>query len=247
MDLADLLTLGKKYLRDAMPGGVLNPEVTRQSVLDGAAIASSPVPVLGDLLGLGADVNRYATDPASRTAGNYALSAFGALPFMPSLAGMIRTPVGRIPENAVDARSLADMLQRAGERAGYYVQRSDSAISPSKYVAFSKHDDEVGDTVRQVRISNHADKYPELANGIRTSVDPSTEVSFEQAVNWLAREGFPTTLSKKYKDIPTWEQYYAARRAADATPEVRLQKLRDAWLNQPKATRGPRPTIDDVK
>lgn len=89
MDLADLLTLGKKYLRDAMPGGVLNPEVTRQSVLDGAAIASSPVPVLGDLLGLGADVNRYATDPSSRTPGNYALSGLGLLPFVPAMGGVI--------------------------------------------------------------------------------------------------------------------------------------------------------------
>lgn len=206
-------------------------------------LLASGTPGIGDAMS-GYDAVKSASE------GNYgeaALNGVGLLPFVPAMGGMIKGPVGRIPENAADTRSLADMLQRAGERAGYSVQRSDSAVSPSRYISFGKAGDEAGDTVRQVRLSNHADKYPELSNGVRTSVDPSTEVSFEQAANWLAREGFPTSLSKKYSNIPTWEQYYAAKRAADATPEIRLQKLRDAWLNQPKATRGPRPTLDDLK
>ena len=86
--LADLVRMGKQYVSDALPGGSLNPEVNRQGILDGAALSTTAVPVLGDLLGLGADLNRYATDPESRTAGNFALSGLGMLPFVPNMAGM---------------------------------------------------------------------------------------------------------------------------------------------------------------
>ena len=75
----------KQYLGDAAPGGVLNPEVTRQGLLDSAAIATTPVPLLGDVAGLLADANRYATDPSSRTPGNFALSGLGLLPFVPGM------------------------------------------------------------------------------------------------------------------------------------------------------------------
>jgi hypothetical protein len=166
--------------------------------------------------------------------------------FNPAAVGMIRTQVGRIPETASETRMLADLLQRAGEKAGYVVRRNDSAISPSRYVSFTKAGDEIGDTTRQVRISNHIDKYPELADGIRTSIDPTTAVSFEQAVNWLGREGFPTNLSARYKDVPSWEQYYANQSAARASEQSRLDGLLGAWRNLPKATRGDMPTLDDV-
>lgn len=79
----------KQYVRDAMPGGALNPEVKPQDTLDAAALSLSPVPLVGDAAGLLADGYRYATDPSSRTPLNYGLSALGALPFVPSMAGQI--------------------------------------------------------------------------------------------------------------------------------------------------------------
>ena len=83
-----LLDAFKQYVRDAMPGGALNPEVTKQGLLDTAAVATTPVPVLGDLLGLAADVKRLKDNPQERTPMNIGLSALGVLPFVPSLAGM---------------------------------------------------------------------------------------------------------------------------------------------------------------
>jgi len=74
----------KQYLKDAAPGGALNRELTPQGLFDAAALGTAPVPVLGDVVGLGADAYRYATQPEERTAGNYALTALGALPFIPS-------------------------------------------------------------------------------------------------------------------------------------------------------------------
>mgnify|MGYP000988061706 CR=1 FL=1 len=79
----------KQYVRDAMPGGVLNREIKPQDTLDAAALSLSPVPLVGDAAGLLADGYRYATDPSSRTPLNYGLSALGALPFVPSMAGQI--------------------------------------------------------------------------------------------------------------------------------------------------------------
>lgn len=158
-------------------------------------------------------------------------------------AGMIVGELGRIPENHADTNKLAAMLRRAGEAKGYEVIEEGSAVSPSMYVTFVNPVDD--SLTRQVRLSNHADKYPELARGIRSSVDPSTGVTFEQAVNWLGREGFPTSLSTRYSNVPTWEEYYA-QRALTSTKEATLQRLIDAWRNKPKATRGPMPTLDDI-
>lgn len=83
--MAGLLGALKQYLRDAGPGGALNPEVTRQGLLDSAAFATMPVPLLGDAVGLAADANRFATDPSSRTPLNFGLSALGMLPLIPNL------------------------------------------------------------------------------------------------------------------------------------------------------------------
>jgi hypothetical protein len=171
-----------------------------------------------------------------------------ALDWAPMGLGMIKTAVGRIPETHSETTKLADMLTRAGEKKGYVVNRSGSAISPSQYVTFSQRDPVTEELInqRQVRLSNHADKYPELASGVRTSVDPSTEVSFEQAVNWLGRNGYPTSLSVRYKDIPTWEDRFKRQAEARNTTSAKLDNLISAWRNMPKATRGEMPTIDDI-
>ena len=93
--MASIWDAAKQYFRDAMPGGVLNPEVSKQGILDTAAISLSPVPLLGDAVGLLADANRYVTDPRSRTPENYGLSAVGLLPFVPSMAGIVKPSVAR--------------------------------------------------------------------------------------------------------------------------------------------------------
>lgn len=51
--------------------------------------AASFFPGVGDAAGLMGDAAMYATDPASRTPGNYALSAAGLLPFVPA-AGVLK-------------------------------------------------------------------------------------------------------------------------------------------------------------
>lgn len=60
------------------------------SPLDKAALATIPVPILGDVLGLTADMANYFTKPESRTWFNFAMSAAGALPFVPP--AVVRKP-----------------------------------------------------------------------------------------------------------------------------------------------------------
>lgn len=70
------------------PGGVSKPQERDRpqrlgKLLAGASMLPGPS---GDLLGPISDAYMYATEPESRTPGNFALSALGALPFLPSLA-----------------------------------------------------------------------------------------------------------------------------------------------------------------
>lgn len=166
------------------------------------------------------------------------------LGFAPMGLGMIKNQFGRIAENGIDANKLAGMLERAGIDKGYFITRESSNVSPSQYLTFSNG---IDDSIRQIRISNHADKYPELASGKRYSTDPVTENTFENAVNWLAKEGYPTKLSNKYSNIPDYSEHLLQQRILRETPEYRLKALQEAWLNKPKATRGKYPTIEDLK
>jgi hypothetical protein len=50
-------------------------------------LLAAPIPVVGDVAGLLGDAAMYAAKPEERTAGNMALTALGALPFVPSVAG----------------------------------------------------------------------------------------------------------------------------------------------------------------
>ena len=60
-----------------------------QEILDSLAMGSSVIPGVGDAMGIVADANMYKNDPKSRTAGNFALSALGLLPFVPGAAGVV--------------------------------------------------------------------------------------------------------------------------------------------------------------
>jgi hypothetical protein len=70
------------------PGGISQPQERDRpqrlgKLLAGASMLPGPS---GDLLGPLSDAYMYAMEPESRTPGNFALSALGALPFIPSLA-----------------------------------------------------------------------------------------------------------------------------------------------------------------
>ena len=59
-----------------------------QEMLDAAALATMPIPIVGDVAGLASDAYRFATDPESRTLENAAWASLGMLPFVP-FGGML--------------------------------------------------------------------------------------------------------------------------------------------------------------
>jgi hypothetical protein len=74
-----------------MPGGLLTaePEKPKGATVGGLLTAGAMMPgPTGDVLGPLADAYMYATDPSSRKMSNYALSAAGLLPFVPSVGAM---------------------------------------------------------------------------------------------------------------------------------------------------------------
>lgn len=195
--------------------------------------AAQNIPVAGDVLSGGMAVY----DAAKGDYPSALMNALGVLPFVPSFGGMIKTKYGRVPETGSEIKSLAEMLDRNGMKAGHDVVVSSSGVSPSTYLTFSKD----GIPSQQVRLSNHKDFYPELAptgdGSSRFSVDPVSGNTFEEAVNWLADKGFSTPLAKRFEPFRGVQAAEIKAHEANA-----LQRKIDAWRNQPKATRGPMPT-----
>ena len=102
-----------------MPQDYSDRDLTGE-LLNAGSLALSPVPFVGDALGLGADYRMYQTKPEERTMGNYAMTLAGLLPFVPS-ASATKTAVRSaeaIKEGAKRGIDLAeaDRMQRAAEQ-----------------------------------------------------------------------------------------------------------------------------------
>jgi len=63
-----------------------NAVTENMTPLEKASIAATPVPLLGDVLGLSADMEMYFTDPESRTFFNVMMSGASLIPFVPPVS-----------------------------------------------------------------------------------------------------------------------------------------------------------------
>lgn len=82
------------------PGGLAQYQPAQDAPLEAedALAALSFAPVFGDVAGLAGDAAMYATDPSTRTPGNYAMTAAGALPFVPGAkAAMLAKALASVP------------------------------------------------------------------------------------------------------------------------------------------------------
>ena len=87
-------------------------QLTGQGLLDTAAIGLSPVPVIGDAIGLAADASRYINDPSSRTPLNFGLTALGMLPFVPPATAIFAGPLAKTAK--LDQKAIAEGMEKAG-------------------------------------------------------------------------------------------------------------------------------------
>ena len=80
------------------------------------AAAASQIPLLSDAAGVLADVGMYQREPETRTAGNFAMTALGVLPFIPS--AWLLHQMARGGNIAADVRRLGPGGRQAGMIAG---------------------------------------------------------------------------------------------------------------------------------
>lgn len=74
------------------------PIDTLQKGLDFGSSVLMPIPLVGDAVGLGADINRYANEPESRSLSNYLFTLAGIVPGIPPLSATVWRG-GKAPAN----------------------------------------------------------------------------------------------------------------------------------------------------
>lgn len=84
----------RQFLADVLQNAALYMSDPENAMRVGS-LATTGVPVVSDALGLGADALMYARRPEERTLGNFALTGIGALPFIPAMAGVTKSPASQ--------------------------------------------------------------------------------------------------------------------------------------------------------
>lgn len=180
-------------------------------LLNVASLATAPVPVLGDIAGLAADARMYQMHPEERTMGNYALSALGVLPFVPSVSA-VKT-VGKGVKTA--AKEAKIRLYRASPDD--YVTRGTSFTEDAETArAYQDNPGFGGSEIYSTRInpknvldlSDEEDQWMALSSAIGEEIEPSryayhfarsltaddslTDKLAESGVDWIKfRDDFP--------------------------------------------------------
>lgn len=110
-------------------------------------------------------------------------------------AGMIKTPLGQIPETASDVKKLSARFGRLLDDAGVQYSYDKSNLSPARYFTFDKpasplHTaqdiEKYGAEAYKVRISDHKN-----VHGADYSVDPHTGATFEEMLQSVKNLGVP--------------------------------------------------------
>jgi hypothetical protein len=204
--------------QDTLPGSVMNQRsLALPGVVAGAVNAfTAPGRAMQGGYKVDEDGNITPTFNAPEEAMNMATNVMGggtAIGKAPAGSlGMNVTSRGRVPETARDVEKLADLLESRARSAGIPMISDKSRISPARYVQFSKPDGEP----YNVRISDHL----QVHSGNDISVDPSSMITFEDAIASLRENGIPIpnrvipdkSLSGQANKAWNWSQYNSKER-----------------------------------
>lgn len=102
--------------------------------LDQAAIATGPIPGLGDVVGLAADARMYYEEPETRTPGNYALTAAGMLPWVPPAVASVGA-MGYLAKQGGRANAPTSREAQRGALGDFEPAEAVTAIDESKMVS----------------------------------------------------------------------------------------------------------------
>ena len=125
-----LLDAFKQYVKDAMPGGLLNAEWTPQNVRNaGEAMSMIPKPIGDVASGLLA-----IDDVRKGDYGSAALNGVGLLPFVPAMGGMTKNIVNRALSQTDLSKLPAELVNRLrGVDESYRLPNLAQAV-PSEYL-----------------------------------------------------------------------------------------------------------------
>ncbi len=151
MEILDAAATGEAYRRQQMTHLPRPERPTMMEALDAAALGAAPIPVAGDLAGLGVDAYRYATQPESRNWMNYGLSAVGALPFVPPL-GTVRRVGGWF------GRLQPDDLPLTGADRGALLGTPTAKTKPGKIVEAAISQGRLPETAREEAVAFLAER-----------------------------------------------------------------------------------------
>ena len=116
----------------ARVAGLFGEAVDAMPWYDKLALATSPVPVVGDIVGLGADAIGFAKEPTVR---NALLGLSGLLPFVPS-AGITKTIARAVPNSP---NFLGGFYSGKGGKFGQKVMAGIGAIKGAKNLAKARY------------------------------------------------------------------------------------------------------------
>jgi len=144
--------------------------------LQQAALATTPLPVVGDVAGIAADVEMYATQPEERTGLNYLMSAVGLLPFVPGASqlraakNVVTLPGHNTPNEVVDLGVKFKSEHPA------FKNMAVSYVEPSDPVgAVNAHNKLIQDQIEELQ---NAKKF----------VDPNRQQTFDDQIQELFNE-----------------------------------------------------------
>lgn len=122
------------------------------SPFDKAAIATAPLPIIGDLTGLAADVNTYIKDPESRNILNFGMTAAGLLPFVPALS-TVKKVGEKLSPSQINKKAF-DSAYDAGKKAK--IRQTENGGSVYDYTPQWIYGDSPDNVMDNARLRNEA-------------------------------------------------------------------------------------------
>lgn len=195
-------------------------QLTGQGLLDTAAIGLSPVPVIGDAIGLAADASRFYNEPESRTPLNFGLAALGLIPFVPPL---VSAGLGKFAQSQGKTLSAPSMTGPARNQAGAIVYHG----SPHKFDAFDSSKIGTGEGAQAYGHGLYFAESPDVAKSYQTALAGTTVPDIE---GMASKIGIPkispdtrVEIMRQAKDgVPS---DIAAKRLTYASTELRNQPV----------------------
>jgi hypothetical protein len=186
-------------------GQAVKQAVGQMSPLEKTALATAPVPVVGDIAGVAADIDMYANRPEERTGLNYLMSAVGLLPFVPGAAQlragktMLTAPGARIEDTVTDLNVKFKSEYPAFENLGV----SHVSPNPEGITRFNAIDNPTGDSLGIVRVTVPTDDVYRASGGKYTgSVSDSHDSMFMGGEKGLE----PTEISRRNVELANAEE-----------------------------------------